>query len=225
MAELEGDLPLQGIWGAKTHARLALKISVVIALAALIAGCDQLGLGSKAAEPDGAPAEQELQRISYMSSANSGPNGRRLYSHFEEAKTCGDFELAMRWNRPPGSEGGPFHKKMVYLSANIPADLPKESEVFVVAKIERGQTLPSGSAGWSLRMNDGTVLQAVESAQYWEKEEQDSQQGKIVALVDPNKPGRAFCAHAVYQGLLGKDPDQDKKIPLISVLFAMDRRK
>jgi hypothetical protein len=222
MPEFEG---VRSPVGRSVYERQALKISVLIAVAALIAGCDQLGIGHKAAEPDGAPPEKELQRIRYMSSADSGPHGRRLYSHFEEAKTCGDFELAMRWNRPPGVEGGPFHQKMVYLTSTLPADLPKDSEVFVTARIERGQTLPSGSAGWYLRMRDGTLLQAVESANFWEKQEQDSQEGKIVALVDPNKPGRLLCGHAVYQGLIGKDPAQDKKIPLISVLFAMDRRR
>jgi hypothetical protein len=94
-----------------------------------------------------------------------------------------------------------------------------------MARIERGQTLPSGSAAWFLRMADGTLLQAIESADYWEKQEQDSQEGKRVAVISPTKPGRAFCGRAVYQGLIGKDPDQDKKIPLVSVLFAMDRRK
>jgi hypothetical protein len=122
-------------------------------------------------------------------------------------------------------EGGPFRKKMIYLTSSFPADLPKDSEVFIAATIEKGETLSSGSAGWYLKMPDGTRVQALEMANFWEKQEQDSQEGKTVALHEPNKPGRALCAQAVYEGLSGKDPSEDKKIPLISVLYAMDRRK
>jgi hypothetical protein len=207
--------------------RHAIKLNVcaIVLLASALCACDQIGLGKKAPEPDGAPTEQELQKIGYMSAANSGANGRKLYSHYEEAKTCGDFELAMRWNRPPNIEGGPFHKKMVYLTTAIPADLPKDSEIFFTARIERGQTLPSGSAGWSLRMQDGSPLQAIETANFWEKQEQASQEGGAVAIVKPEKPGRVLCAQGVYEGVAGKAADQDGKIPLVSVLFAMDRDK
>jgi hypothetical protein len=205
--------------------KLALKLSAMIVLAGSISGCDKLGIGHRADPSAGAPAEEELQKIGYMSSAESGPNGRKLYSRLEEAKTCGDLELAMRWNRPPGVEGGPFHQKMIYLTTDMPADLPKNSEVFIKAKIEEGEALPSGSAGWYLRMHDGTLVQALEQANFWEQQQQASQESKVVALVEPTKPGRAFCAHAVYQGLIGQDPKVDKKIPLVSVLFAMDRRK
>src|SRR5262249_29379833 len=113
----------------------------LLLLVVMTAGCDKLGIGGQAPVADEAPTEQELKKISYMSSADSGPNGRKLYTRFEEAKTCGDFELAMRWNRPPGVEGGPFHQKMVYLRATLPADLPKNTEVFIRATIEEGETL------------------------------------------------------------------------------------
>jgi len=203
---------------------LSWQVGAVILSANLMAGCDQLGLGKQASGPDGAPDEQELQKISYMTSA-TGTQGRKLYNHYEEAKTCGDFELAMRWNRPPNRAGGPFDQKMVYLTANVPPDFAKDSEVFIAATIEKGETLPSGSAGWYLRMQDGTLVQAIEAANYWEKEEQAAQDGKVVAIVRPEKPGRAFCGQGVYEGLMGKDPTQDKKIPLVALLFAMDRDK
>jgi hypothetical protein len=203
----------------------SIRISALLILAAATAGCDQLGLGGKqAAVPDGAPEEQALQKIAYMSSANSGVNGRKVYTRLEEAKTCADLELAMRWNRPPGVESGPFHQKMVYLSGDVPADLPAKSEIFLRAIIEDGQTLPSGAARWFLRMKDGTRVQAIEDAGFYEKQEQASQPGQA-ALVEPNKPKRTFCGNGVYQGVVGKDPDQDKKIPLVAVLFAMDRKK
>jgi hypothetical protein len=198
-------------------------VGAVILLASL-GGCDKLGLGNKAPVADGAPDEQALQKISYMSSTDAGVKGRKVCSHVEQAKTCGDFELAMRWNRPPNIESGPFHKKLVYLTETIPADLPKGSEIFITAKIEKGETTPSGSAVWLLRMPDGTAVQAVETADFWEKEAQATQEGKFVAIVNPTTPGRAFCGQAVYQGLVGKEADQTK-VPVVSALFAMDRDK
>ena len=202
---------------------LPMKVGTAILLAHIAAGCDRLGFGRGAPGPDGAPAEEELRKIDYMSSANSGAPARKQYSHFEEAKTCGDFELAMRWNRPPNVEGGPFHRKMIYLTSGIPADLPAHIEVFITATIEEGETLPSGSARWYLRMPDGTLVQAIETSTFLEKQEQTAQDGKYVALVQPNQPRRVFCGQGIYEGITGKDPAQDKKIPLVSVLFAMDR--
>jgi hypothetical protein len=207
---------------------LSLPVGAIILLAGMTCACDRIGLGSKAPVPDGAPDQTELEKISYMSSANSGVKGRKLYSHYEEAKTCGDFELALRWNRPPNVEGGPFRKKMIYLTTGIPADLPKDSEVFITATIEKGETMPSGSAGWSLKMPDGSLVQAIETSNFWEKEEQaaqSAQPGGTVAIVKPEKPGRALCVQGVYEGAAGKAADQDKKIPLVSVMFAMDRDK
>jgi hypothetical protein len=189
-----------------------------------MSGCGQIGLGSQAPVADGAPSAQELQQIGYMSASDSGPKGRKLYAHYEEAKTCGDFELATRWNRPPNIEGGPFHQKMVYLSSGLPADLPKNTEVFIKATIDKGETLPSGSAGWMLKMQDGTVVQAIETANFWEKEEQAAQEGGgKVAIVRPEKPGRVLCAQGVYEGLAGKSSDAQQKVPLVSLMFAMDR--
>src|SRR5690242_10539911 len=76
-------------------------IGSILLVVSGVTGCDKLGLGDAAVVDDGAPSEGQLQKISYMSSDNTGPNGRKLYHHLEEAKTCGDLELAIRWNRPP----------------------------------------------------------------------------------------------------------------------------
>jgi hypothetical protein len=195
--------------------------------ASLLAGCDKiedkLGMGKQGPVDDGAPDEQQLQKIAYMSSDNSGVKGRKLYNHLEEAKTCGDLELALRWNRPPNVEGGPFHKKMTYIAEGIPADLPKETELFIVSKIDRGAALEGGGMAWMLKTKDGKRVQALEGANFWEKQEQDSQTGKQVAIVKPTKSGRSFCGQGVYQGESAKDPDQGSNIPLISMLFSMDR--
>jgi hypothetical protein len=205
-----------------THS--AVRIAPALVLASLACGCDQLGLGDKAPASDGAPPVQELQKISYMSSSDSPAKSRKLYSHYEEARTCGDFELALRWNRPPNVAGGVFNKKIVYLTSGVPNELAKDSEVFIIGTIEQGKSLGSGTQGWLLRMRDGTVVQAIEMQNFLEKEEQAAQDGKRVALEKPNKPGRAFCGQGVYQGVAGKDPDHpEKPIPLVSILFAMDR--
>jgi hypothetical protein len=210
--------------------RIDKPVLVILLLASAIAGCDRLGFNQQAVIPD-VPSDQELQRIRYLSvSQQGGPTkeGSRTskqYVHLEQAKTCGDLELAMRWNRPPNVEAGAFHKKMVYLSSVAPADLPKNSEVFIRGKIEKGDMLPSGGAGWYVRIRDGTIVQAIETADYFEQEEQASPDGKGGALVAPNRPRRAFCGNGVYQGMLGKDPDQGKPVPLFAMLFVMDRDK
>src|SRR5262249_14499057 len=128
-----------------------LRLSVLLALVAL-SGCDQLGIGHKADGPDDAPTEQELKKIHYMSSANNGPQGRKQYQPVEEAKTCSDYELAMRWNRPPNREGGVFHKKLIFLTNAVPADLPKEAEVLLRGTIERADNLTVGGIVWTLKM-------------------------------------------------------------------------
>jgi hypothetical protein len=202
------------------------KTALILLLANMTAGCDKLGSGGQtAAMDDGAPDEQQLRKISYMTSDNTGPKGRKNYSHLSEARNCGDFELAMRWNRPPNVAGGPFQKKLVYLTRQLPSDLPKDTEVFITARIERGEMLPAGGAGWVLRMRDGSHLQAVETTNFWEKQEQDSQQTKAAAIVKPMKPGRAFCGHGVYQGKVSKQAGQEATVPLVSLLFSMDRDK
>jgi hypothetical protein len=191
-----------------------------------LAACQKLGMGNTADGPDGAPTEQELKKIAYMSSANSGPQGRKLYDHLEEAKTCADYELAMRWNRPPNVEGGLFHKKLNYLTSGVPADLPKESEVLIRARIEKTDTMTAGGFVWILSMPDGTRIQAAETADFLQKQDQVALDNKkYTALVKPNKVGRAFCGQGIYQGMLGKAADSDAKIALLSMLFAMDRDK
>ena len=190
------------------------------------AGCDKLGIGHHEQGPDEAPTAKQLQKIAYLSSDNSGPGGRKVYTHFEQARTCGDFELAMRWNRPPGVEGGPFHQKMVYLDATLPADLAKNTEVFIHGTIDEGEILPSGSARWYIRMKDGTPVEAIEGSGYMEKQAQAAQENtRQTALVNPETPHRAICVHGIYQGVTGKDPKKDAQIPLVSVLYAMDRKK
>jgi hypothetical protein len=197
-----------------------------IALLAGLSGCDQLSMAKKAVGPAEVPSDADLQKISYMSSVNTGPQGRKTYNRLEEAKTCGHLETAMRWNRPPNVAGGPFSKQMIYLTDTVPADLPNDSEVFIVASIEKGDPLVAGGEAWLLKMRDGSVVQAAEMANFIEKQEQDTQGSKLVALDKPNKPGRIFCGQAVYQGRKGKDPMQDdKKIPLFSMLYAADRDK
>ena len=194
--------------------------AAALAASALCGGCDQLGLGHEGAVADGAPTEQDLQRIHYMSSAEV--KGRRVYDHLEQAKTCADLELAMRWNRPPNVAGGAFHQKMVYLGQDLPPDLHKNTEVFFTGKVERFDPLPDGGAGWHVRMPDGAVVQAVEAASFWQKQEQ-AEDTKPAALVRPNQPGRVICGQGVYEGREGKDPGQQEPVPVIAVLFAMDR--
>jgi hypothetical protein len=204
---------------------LPLKVGAALVLANLVCACDQVGMGNQAPVSDGAPSDQDLQKIGYMST-DPGPKGRKLYGHYEQAKTCGDFELASRWNRPPNIEGGPFHTKMLYLKDGIPADLKKNSEVFLTGIIDKGETMPSGSAGWLLKMPDGSIVQAIESSNFWEKEEQASQQtGTAIPIIRPEKSGRALCIQGVYEGVEGKTEDPNKKLPLVSVMFAMDRDK
>jgi hypothetical protein len=205
-------------------------IGLALVAASYLSGCDKLGLdklglgdSGAAAGDDGAPAEEQLRKISYMSAEPAGPKGRKVYNHPEQAKTCEDLELAMRWNRPPNVAGGPFHKKMLYVGGQLPPELPKDTEVFITARIERGEVLPSGDAVWLLRMKEGPTIQAVESTNFWQKQEQDSQLGKTVAIVRPTKPGRAFCGHGVYQGPIAKQPGGDEHIPLVSMLYSMDR--
>jgi hypothetical protein len=201
-------------------------ISALAILAVMIHGCDRIDPSQKGPVSDGAPSETELQPIAYLSSSNGGPGGRKLFDRLDRAKNCKDFELAMRWNRPPNIEGGMFHKKIVYLTDTLPSDLPKDSEIVLSGKIDRGDVLPSGSARWYLRMQDGTLVQAVETSNYWQKQQQtdlDAHPGEQIAIVRPETPGRKVCAHGLYQGLNGKDPHSDHKLPLVSVLFAIDR--
>jgi len=190
-----------------------------------LAGCEKLGLGGNAPPVSTQrPSTDELQRIRYMSQT-AGPDGRKFFDHLEQARSCRDLELAMRSNRPPDVQGGPFNKKMVYLAAQFPADLPKQSEVFLEGRIERGQSLPSGAWGWTIEMSDGSEVQAIEPAEYWEKQEQEQQNGGPPAIVKPNAPRRKLCGYGIYQGPIGKSLKGDRNVPLVSVLFAIDRRR
>lgn len=200
--------------------RNMLLTTAVLAISSLCGGCDQLGLGHDESGPDGAPTEQDLRKIDYMSTIEV--KGRRFYDHLEQARTCADLELAMRWNRPPNVAGGAFHQKMVYLGQGLPSDLDKNTEVFFTGKIDRFDPLPDGGAGWRVRMPDGAVVQAVEMASFWQKQE-EAEDTKPAALVRPNQPGRVICGQGVYQGRKGKDPGKEEPVPVIAVLFAMDR--
>jgi hypothetical protein len=44
-------------------------------------------------------------------------------------------------------------------------------------------------------------------------------------MIHPYTPGRLLCAYGVYQGNIGTALDQHARVPLVSVIFAMDRRK
>jgi hypothetical protein len=192
-------------------------------LLAGLTGCDQ---ASKVVGPPEVPSDAELQKISYMTMAD-GSQGRKTYTQLWEARTCSDLETAMRWNRPPNVAGGSFGKRLVYLTNTIPADLKDESEVFIVASIEKGDPLVAGGEVWLLKMRDGSLAQAAETADFLTQQEaQTAGSPNQAALTKPNKPGRAFCGHGAFQGVRGKDPMQEeKKIPLFSMFYTIDRDK
>ena len=203
---------------------IARSAGTALLLAASLAGCDKLGLGSGPTQSKQLPTAQQLKTIAYMSQA-PGPDGRQLYDHLEQAKSCHDLEIALRWNRPPDVKGGPFNQRMVYVSSDLPANLSKNSEVFVTGAIKAGQTMSSGGSVWSLKLKDGSEVQAVESAQYTAKEEESQQGGGLAEMLHPYTPGRLLCAYGVYQGNIGTALDQHARVPMVSVIFAMDRRK
>lgn len=190
-------------------------------LAVALAGCSKLGLGGKKKSTE-LPSPRELKSIRYMSQT-TGPDGRPVYNHLEQARSCRDMEVAMRWDRPPDVRGGPFNDEMVYVSAGIPANLPKDSEVFVSGVVQAGQSLPAGGSVWALKLRNGSEVQAVESAQYTEKQEEAQQGGGKATMVHPYTRGRMLCAYGVYQGNIGLALGGHGHVPLISVLFAMDR--
>lgn len=205
--------------------KLSQSFAAFILLSAVLAGCSKLHLGSEPSSSAQAPTSSQLERISYMSQS-AGPDGRRVFDKLGQARSCRDLELAMRWNRPPDVRGGPFNQKMIYLSAGVPADLPNQSEVFIAGTILHGQSLPSGGWGWSLKMNDGSELQAIEAAEYWQKQEQDQQNGgAAAAIVKPYAPGRRVCGYGIYQGRTGRALGGTGNVPLVSVLFSIDRRR
>lgn len=193
-------------------------------LATLLTGCSKLGLGGKKPGPAEVPTPRQLKLIRYMSQVK-GPDGRPIYNDLAQARTCYDLEIAMRWDRPPNVTGGPFNDKMVYVSAKIPADLPKNSEVFISGVIEQGQTLPSGGSVWAVKLRDGSEIQAVETAQYADKQEEAQQNGGHATMVHPYTRGRTLCAYGVYQGDTGTGLNGHGRVPLVSLLFAMDRRR
>jgi hypothetical protein len=206
--------------------------TVALALAILLAGCnklslDKLGLGSEPAQSKELPTPRQLKTIAYMSQAKEGgPDGRLIYDHLEQAKSCHDLEIAMRWNRPPDIKAGPFSEKMTYVSAGVPADQSKTSEVFLTGKIKAGQSMPSGGSVWALTLADGSELQAVESPEYSEKQEEAQQQaGAPQTMSHPYTPGRLLCVYGVYQGDIGTALGKPQHVPLVSVLFAMDRTR
>jgi hypothetical protein len=199
------------------------RVGAVLLFAGLSAGCGQLGTGNSAPQEPEVPSAHDLAQIGYLPT-ETDPNGRKAYKELAKAKSCGDFELAMRWNRPPNIAGGPLGKKMAYLGTASPANLPKDSEVVLTGTIVRGASLVGGDHAWYLRMKDGTVVQVVERADYLQKQEQDTQGDRLGALNQPDKPGRALCGRGFYMGALGTDPENgDKKVPLYSMLFTLDR--
>jgi len=190
--------------------------------AAGLAGCSKLHLGHQAPASTQLPSDRELERIAYMSKS-PGPDGRPMFDQLGKARSCRDLEIAMRWNRPPDVNGGAFNEKMIYLTSGIPESLPKQSEVFILGEIEHGQSLPSGAWGWSLKMPDGSEVQAIEAAEYWQKQEQAQQEGGPAAVVKPYARGRKLCGHGIYQGVTGRSFNGTGQVPLVSVLFSIDR--
>jgi hypothetical protein len=196
--------------------------ATALLFATLLPGCAKLGLGGQPQHSKELPTARQLEAIRYMSQA-PGPDGRRLYTRLEQAKSCHDLEIAMRWNRPPDIKAGPFDQKMVYISSAVPAHLPKSSEVFVTGKIEAGRSLPSGGSIWSLKLQDGSEVQAIEPAGYAEKQEEAQQSGGPATMIHPYTPRRTLCAYGVYQGDIGLAMDNHGHVPLVSIFFAMDR--
>jgi hypothetical protein len=202
-----------------------------LTLAALLGGCnklslDKLGLGGQPAQSKELPTSRQLKSIAYMSQAKSGPDGRLVYDHLEQAKSCHDLGIAMRWNRPPDIKAGPFNEKMTYISPGVPAGLSKASEVFLTGKIKAGQSMASGGSVWALTLPDGSELQAIETPEYAEKQEEAQQAaGAPQTMSHPYTPGRLLCAYGVYQGDIGMALGQPRHVPLVSVLFAMDRSR
>ncbi|MDE2451641.1 MAG: hypothetical protein KGO22_21865 [Gammaproteobacteria bacterium] len=193
-------------------------------LATSLAACGKLGFSSQPQHSTHLPTARELKEIRYMSQTQAaGPDGRHFYDRFEQAKSCHDFEIAMRWNRPPDLRGGPFNDKMVYVSGGVPADLPKNSEVFLAGVIRAGRALPTGGSIWSLKLKDGSELQAIETTEYAQKQEEAQQEGGHATMIHPYTPRRMLCAYGVYQGNIGLAMDNHGHVPLVSILFAMDR--
>jgi hypothetical protein len=193
-------------------------------LATSLAGCGKLGLGGKPPHSTELPTPQQLKAIHYMSQA-PGPDGRRVFDHLEQAKSCHDLEIAMRWNRPPDIKAGPFNEKMTYVTSSVPTSLPKNSEVFISGVIKAGRLLPDGGSVWSLKLQDGSEVQAVETVEYAQKQEEAQQEGGHATFIEPYRPGRRLCAYGIYQGNIGMAMDQHGHVPLVSILFAMDRRR
>ncbi len=207
---------------------MSLRSAALITLAgslAALAGCDKLGLsGPTATASHARPSAQQLQSIAYLPQAPAPGTTQHVFEHVDRARTCGDLELAMRWNRPPDIPTGPFHKKLVYVSDGVPEGLPKDSEVFFAGRIEKGESLPSGDSGWIVRLADGSALQAVEAAETWQRQEQEEDSHTSAALVKPYIAGRKLCGHGVYQRLI-QVPGQARPMPLVSMLFVMDRSR
>ena len=192
------------------------------ALAVQLTGCGKLGLGGHSPQSRQLPSAHELREIRYMSQAK-GQDGRPYYDHLDQAKSCHDLEIAMRWNRPPDIKSGPFNQKMIYVASGMPAGLAKNAEVFITGVIKAGRSLSSGGSVWSLKLKDGSEVQAVETAQYAEKQEEAQQAGGHATMLHPYTPGRLLCAYGVYQGDIGMALSEKGHVPLVSVLFAMDR--
>ena len=144
-------------------------------LAVAIAGCGKLhlNLGGEPQHSNQLPGPKQLEEIRYMSQA-PGP-GRPVFDHLEQARSCHDLEIAMRENRPPDIKSGPFNDKLVYASSALPADTAKNTEVFVSGVIKAGRSLPTGGSIWSLKLADGSELQAIETPEYYEKQAEAQQ--------------------------------------------------
>lgn len=198
--------------------------ATALLLAGLPVGCSKLGLGRGTQHSAELPSKQQLGAIRYMSRA-PGPDGRKIFDHLAQARSCRDLETAMRWDRPPDVRGGPFDERMVYVTARMPPGLGKSSEVFVIGRIEQGQSLPSGGSVWAVRLRNGSEVQAVETSQYTAKQEEAQQGGGHATMIHPYTPGRMLCGYGIYQGDSGMALNGHGHVPLVSILFAMDRSR
>jgi len=164
---------------------IAHRAGSALVLAALLAGCSKLGLGNAQPRSADLPSPRQLKSIRYMSQV-PGADGRPVFDRLSQARSCRDLEIAVRWDRPPDVKGGPFDDKMVYVSSRVPADLAKNSEVFVTGVIEQGRALSSGGSVWAVRLKRGGEVQAVETAQFAEKQDEAQQGGGRATMVHPS---------------------------------------
>jgi len=105
-----------------------------------------------------APSQGELQSISYMSTDVAG------YSHLNEAKSCGDFKLALRYNHlhyPMPTDPAAQKSRAQFLSdAAIEAIQDSDQVIFFEGKIIQYRETEQ-FAIWNIETPGGHPLQVV----------------------------------------------------------------